>query len=177
MEPGQAGGQDKRPRVQVQGRRATLFWFCSINPRGKSARSGTMNPDQAACKPGSVHARAGHGMTIPLGRLSPGASRDRPGRPDPETGLPRAVARRRRPYLVLLPVGFAVPPPLPAPRCALAAPFHPHPQAGSPRPRRADCSLWHFPWGRPRRALPGTVFPWSPDFPPPSCLGSGHPAA
>jgi len=25
--------------------------------------------------------------------------------------------------------------------------------------------LWHFPWGRPRRALPGTVFPWSPDFP------------
>ena len=40
-----------------------------------------------------------------------------------------------------------------------------------PRPaearRRAVCSLWHFPWGRPRRALPGTVFPWSPDFPPP----------
>ena len=32
--------------------------------------------------------------------------------------------------------------------------------------RRAVCFLWHFPWGRPRRALPGTVFPWSPDFPP-----------
>ena len=30
----------------------------------------------------------------------------------------------------------------------------------------AVCFLWHFPWGRPRRALPGTVFPWSPDFPP-----------
>jgi hypothetical protein len=28
------------------------------------------------------------------------------------------------------------------------------------------CFLLHFPWGRPRRALPGTVFPWSPDFPP-----------
>src|SRR5215475_3875876 len=41
----------------------------------------------------------------------------------------------------------------------------------------AVCSLWHFPWGRPRRVLPGTVFPWSPDFPPPSKLGSGHPAA
>ena len=27
------------------------------------------------------------------------------------------------------------------------------------------CFLWHFPWGRPRRALPGTVVPWSPDFP------------
>jgi hypothetical protein len=25
--------------------------------------------------------------------------------------------------------------------------------------------LWHFPWGRPRRTLSGTVFPWSPDFP------------
>ncbi len=29
----------------------------------------------------------------------------------------------------------------------------------------AVCFLWHFPWGRPRRVLPGTVFPWSPDFP------------
>ena len=26
--------------------------------------------------------------------------------------------------------------------------------------------LWHFPWGHPRRTLSGTVFPWSPDFPP-----------
>ncbi len=26
-------------------------------------------------------------------------------------------------------------------------------------------SLWHCPWGHPRRALPGTVSPWSPDFP------------
>ena len=29
----------------------------------------------------------------------------------------------------------------------------------------AVCFLWHFPWGRPRRALPGTVPPWSPDLP------------
>ncbi len=39
--------------------------------------------------------------------------------------------------------------------------------------------LWHFPWGRPRRVLPGTVFPWSPDFPPLHPFGprkSGHPA-
>jgi hypothetical protein len=28
--------------------------------------------------------------------------------------------------------------------------------------------LWHCPWGRPRRALPGTVPPWSPDFPLPA---------
>jgi len=47
----------------------------------------------------------------------------------------------------------------------------------SPLPSHAMavCSLWHFPWGRPRRTLSGTVFPWSPDFPPPRC-GSGRPA-
>ena len=33
-----------------------------------------------------------------------------------------------RPYSVLLPVGFALPPLLPGARCALAAPFHPCPQ-------------------------------------------------
>src|SRR5690348_6244484 len=38
--------------------------------------------------------------------------------------LARAL-RPRRPYLVLLPVGFALPPPLPEARCALTAPFHP----------------------------------------------------
>jgi hypothetical protein len=31
----------------------------------------------------------------------------------------------RRPYSILLPVGFAVPPTLPPARCALTAPFHP----------------------------------------------------
>jgi hypothetical protein len=30
----------------------------------------------------------------------------------------------------------------------------------------AVCFLRHFPWGYPRRTLSGTVFPWSPDFPP-----------
>lgn len=29
----------------------------------------------------------------------------------------------------------------------------------------AVCSLWRFPWGYPRRALPGTLPSWSPDFP------------
>src|SRR6202020_1483386 len=40
---------------------------------------------------------------------------------------------RYRPYSVLLPVWFAMPVPLPDPRCALTAPFHPYP----PKPRRA----------------------------------------
>src|SRR6201995_5792589 len=41
-----------------------------------------------------------------------------------------------RPYSVLLPVGFAVPPPLPDARCALTAPFHPC-RADTQRTRRS----------------------------------------
>ena len=79
-----------------------------------------------------------------------------------------------RPYSVLLPVGFTLPPPLPEARGALTAPFHPCPPRVSTR--RAVCFLWHCPWGRPRRPLAGTVFPWSPDFPPSSRDNSGRPA-
>jgi hypothetical protein len=75
-----------------------------------------------------------------------------------ETGW--ALARPCRPYSVLLPVGFAVPSMSPCPRWALTPPFHPYSASG------AVCFLWHFPWGRPRRTLSGTVLPWSPDFPP-----------
>ena len=75
-----------------------------------------------------------------------------------------------RPYSVLLPVGFAVPPPLPVTRCALTAPFRP-----CRAEARCDCFLWHFPWGRPRRPLTGTVVPWSPDFPRLACASRGRP--
>jgi len=118
-------------------------------------------------------------MIIPLGRSLPNASRDPPGRRPGNAWQPKLS---RRPYSILLPVGFTLPTPLPAARCALTAPFHPC------RPVRpcgwslglAVCSLWHCPWGRPRRALPGTVFPWSPDFPPGwlrKARPSDHPAA
>ena len=43
--------------------------------------------------------------------------------------------RRGRPYSVLLPVGFTLPPLLPGARCALAAPFRPCPR-GISRPLR-----------------------------------------
>lgn len=46
----------------------------------------------------------------------------------------------------------------------LPHPFTLTPQSG------AVCFLWHFPWGRPRRTLSGTVFPWSPDFPRPAAF-------
>jgi len=100
---------------------------------------------------------------IPLGQRSHAASRNPPGwlawkpagRP---FGLPR------HPYSVLLPVGFTVPFPLPEMRWALTPPFHPY------LSWQAVCFLWHFPWGRPRRTLSGTVFPWSPDFPHPTAF-------
>src|SRR5262245_66294945 len=66
-------------------------------------------------------------MTIHLGRPLPDASRDLPGqrRGNAFGGCPPC-----RPYMVWLPVRFALPPPLPAARCALTAPFHPCPAAG-----------------------------------------------
>jgi len=48
-----------------------------------------------------------------------------------------------RPYSVLLPVGFAMPPALPSARCALTAPFHPY-RSHTLR-AAAVYSLWHFP--------------------------------
>ncbi len=83
---------------------------------------------QPTYKPGSVgHAgKPAHVTAIPLGRRSPGASSNLPGRQDPDADPdPRLRGASRRPYSVLLPVGFAVPPTLPPTRCALTAPFHP----------------------------------------------------
>jgi hypothetical protein len=47
------------------------------------------------------------------------------------TGRGRRLPDRSgtRPYLVLLPVGFALPPLLPEARCAFTAPFHPFPES------------------------------------------------
>jgi hypothetical protein len=125
---------------------------------------------------GYPHGRA---TAIPLGRASRRASRDQPGRrggnASAATGGSGASSHAAgRPYSVLLQVGFALPPPLPGARCALAAPFHPCLPA--PTGGRAVCFLWHSPWGRPRRPLAGTAFPWSPDFPLPPDGGSGRPA-
>ena len=85
------------------------------------ARTGLAEAGQTACKPGSVLAFR-RWMAIPLGRPLPSASRDRPGR---RRGNTAAGCPACRPYLVLLPVGFAVPLPLPVARWALTPPFHP----------------------------------------------------
>ncbi len=88
---------------------------------------------QTACKPGSVR-------RFPVARKAAGrpflwdAPRDAPHATNPGSGagmplVPATPAHRGtgRPYSVLLPVGFTLPPPLPGARCALAAPFHPCP--------------------------------------------------
>ena len=64
-------------------------------------------------------------MVIHLGRLSPNASCNLPGRLAWKH-RPYQRLGTRRPYLVLLPVGFTLPSPLPGTRCALTAPFHPY---------------------------------------------------
>ena len=89
----------------------------------------------------------------------------------------RATSRNKpicRPYSVLHPVGFTVPPLLPGTRCALAAPFRPYPSEAG---RNPFCGTVPDPRFRgDRRALPGTVVPWSPDFPRESELSRGRPA-
>ena len=87
---------------------------------------------QLACKPGSVWSPKAPrrpfiwdaDCSAPRA-TNPGGGLDH-ARPQ---GLPLASCR---PYSVLLPVGFAVPPLLPEARCALTAPFHPCP-CGLPR--------------------------------------------
>jgi hypothetical protein len=63
-------------------------------------------------------------MAIHLGRVLRRAHATNPGGSS-ESRLKRSPASRR-PYSVLLPVGFAVPSLLPRTRCALTAPFHPY---------------------------------------------------
>ena len=97
-----------------------------VAPDGVGRRS----KDQMACKPGSVSAFAkgrpqawagdGHSSRAAVaGRLV------QPTRTTARKRSPRSPACR--PYSVLLPVGFTLPPLSPGARCALTAPFHPYP--------------------------------------------------
>lgn len=131
---------------------------------------------QLACKPGSVwlprlaaRERGGHSswarvatrLTQPtraVGRKQPSkvSLRTAPIRSCSRWGLPCRSCCQSRGGLLLHPFTLAA---------AFAA---------------AVCFLWHFPWGRPRRPLAGTVSPWSPDFPHPQPFGScgrGRPAS
>ena len=144
-------------------RNAIAFsWRTTSGTPQKSGWQDATNGDQPACKPGSVQrARAlldGHSSGTPVAKRLVQSTR---------AGTSGRVLRHRwpgphaRPYLILLPVGFALPLLLPEARCALTAPFHPYLRVAP----LAVCFLWHFPWGCPRRPLAATVSSWSPDFP------------
>jgi hypothetical protein len=84
-------------------------------------------------------------------------------------GAKLACLSARDPYSALLRVGFAMRALLPAPRCALTAPFHP---CLCPCSRRIgviggllSVALSLAPLAGHRRALPATLASWSPDFP------------
>jgi hypothetical protein len=65
------------------------------------------------------------------------------GRECPRADLPGEPGdRHSRPYLVLLPVGFTLPPPLPEARCAFTAPFHPCPLMSPPGGRFVFCGTF-----------------------------------
>jgi len=152
-----------------------LFCICSGFLWNVAHRETRCKGEEGARRPVSrvLYPRVARVMAIHLGRPLPDASRDRPGRrrENPPAGRSRRAVptwscsrwglpcrSRHRERGALLP--------------------HPFTLAGGPEPEPAVCFLWHFPWGRPRRALPGTVFPWSPDFPPPAGRGpteGGHP--
>ena len=102
-------------------------------------------------------------MTIHLGCTLPCTSSSQPGQHSEEREPPADSSLHAcRPYLALLPVGFAVPPALP--QCAVRS-YRTLSPLPLPKPAGAVCFLWHFPWSRLRRTLSGTVSSWSPDFP------------
>ncbi len=108
----------------------------------RKAKKPEKKKSQTACKPGSVPAGAGDGhssgtpVTGRLARPTRAAAR----KPACRTSIAWEPACRL--YLVLLPVGFALPPPLPGARCALTAPFHP---CRGPEPVRRFAFCGTFP--------------------------------
>ncbi len=155
------------PRYQRVKRMIVVLLFLWINLGAKC---------QTACKPGSVRTvlvRDGHSSRTRLAaRLA---------RPTRTTERECSCATRALPSLFgLAPGGVCPAAPVASGAVRSCRPVSPLP-AGCPvvfqvALARAVCFLWHFPWGRPRRTLSGTVFPWSPDFPPPPYSGSGRPA-
>ncbi len=119
---------------------------------------------QTACKPGSVRALR-HWAAIPLGRASPRASRDQPGWRGGNAPGRGDFAPGRPSLFGLAPGGVYPATPVTGGAVRSCRTVSPLPSPMVAHGGQAVCFLWHFPWGRPRRPLAGTVFPWSPDFP------------
>ena len=136
---------------------------------------------QPACKPGSVghHSlaqviRDGHSSGTMFAH-----GLEQPTRTASLTS-PCGVIAGKRTVRVAVPIRFCSRCGLPCRfRCRIRGALLPHLFTLAPSGDGAVRSLWHFPWGRPRRTLSGTVCRWSPDFPPPQPFdhsGSGRPA-
>jgi hypothetical protein len=126
---------------------------------------------QTACKPGSVHALR-RWAAIPLGRALPCASRDQPGWRGGNAPGRDAFAPGRPSLFGLAPGGVYPATPVTGGAVRSCRTVSPLPSPMVAHGCRAVCFLWHFPWGRPRRPLAGTIFPWSPDFPRPHLRGA-----
>ena len=137
---------------------------------------------QPACKPGSV----GHHLLAQAIRDGHSSGTmfahglEQPTRTASLTS-PCGVIARRRTFRVAVPIRFCSRCGLPCRfRCRIRGALLPHLfTLTASRKEGAVHSLWHFPWGCPRRMLSGTVCRWSPDFPLPRPFdqsGSGRPA-
>ena len=116
-----------RTDIKDMGRNAALVSLAP-NARGKRIRrpiSRVLCPSVAEASEGGGHSSRPH-IAVRLARPT------RTTRTGDGPTLTRAKARR--PYLVLLQAGLAMPSLSPGPRCALTAPFHPYP----PSLRRAS---------------------------------------
>ena len=108
-----------------------------------------------ACKPDFVPGSP-PSMTIPLAPPLPTGSSCQPG----PAGAKAALSCDARSLFGIAPGGACLAGPVTSPAVGSYPTVSPLPMQAW-----AVCSLWRFPWGCPRRALPGTVSSWSPDFP------------
>ncbi len=139
-----AGTCDGRPATRRRG--PPLSGPFAAAHRGFAWERSASRPVSRVLWGGLFGPRDGHSSWAPVaGRLT---------QPTRATGLETGRVSPRRPYSVLLPVGFTVPVPLPVPRWALTPPFHPYPRTG--RGRFAFCGT--FPGVAPAGRYPAPCF-------------------
>jgi len=139
---------------------------CKYSIRLRKVKRAGRRECQTACKPGSVRdvAIAGRSFLWDAHRCAPRATN-----PGDGGGEPLACSANALP---VAPIRSCSRWGLPCrPRCRARGALLPHRFALTCKHDgscsvQAVCFLWHFPWGRPRRPLAGTVLRWSPDFPP-----------
>ncbi len=125
--------QNGQPRQGVYPAGAVVLLLSAITRQSEPSSFG-----KRTRKPNSVYAVIPLGAALPRALVSdlPGGSghcMEQPFGAGPAPCANLAPGPHIPPYLVLLRVGFTLPPPLLPERCALTAPFHPYP-GGTGRP-------------------------------------------